>query len=291
MSYDLYITSPITLEQFTRYFGERPGYSLEGTQAWYSNEETGVYFHFDHNSQPVEEDDEIAHSVVFIINLFRPGYFILEAEPEVTRFVKTFDCSVYDPQNFGVEDSRYTAEALVRGWKHGNEFGYSAILDTDDAPAQILTRPAKELESVWAWNFHANVRMEAAQKDIFIPHIFYLLLENELRSACVWPDAISTLIPGVDLLIIPRKQLAPRAFFFGKQREDRCIISFAEALPIIAPYRTDEYEIPAFELPSPATPAAMKNFVKALSPDTTQPARLPMDQIYDRELAVKYLRK
>lgn len=291
MSYDLYVTTPISLEQFTGYFSNRPRYTIEGTGAWYSNEETGVYFSFEHNSQPPEEEDDIAHSAVFIINLFRPGFFILEAEPEVSSFIEAFGCQVYDPQTCGVEGSHYTSEELIRGWKHSNESGYNAILNSDHAPSQILTRPARELESVWAWNFLVNSRTEAIQKDIFIPHIFYLTINDELRSACVWPDAISTLIPCVDSLIIPRKQLAPKTFFFGKQKEDLCVVPFTEALPIIAPYRTDEYEFPAFELPSPTTPPAMKDFVKTLHPDTIKPARVPMDQIYDRELVVKYLRK
>jgi hypothetical protein len=61
MSYDLDFSvregSPeISDEEFAAYFKGRRHYRLNDTQAWYENEDTGVYFSFDYGDE--EFDDE-----------------------------------------------------------------------------------------------------------------------------------------------------------------------------------------------------------------------------------------
>ena len=51
MSYDLHFANgddgrAMTEEGFATYFSSRPLYELNGSQAWYSNDDTGVYFSF-----------------------------------------------------------------------------------------------------------------------------------------------------------------------------------------------------------------------------------------------------
>ena len=50
MSYDLFLkpkTGRFSQSDFKEYFSERKYYNLEGNQAWYENEDTGVYFLFE----------------------------------------------------------------------------------------------------------------------------------------------------------------------------------------------------------------------------------------------------
>lgn len=288
MSYDLYFTAPpITYEQFKSYFIERVLYKLENHQAWYHNPITDAYFSFEFNDRPPDEEDDIDHWSLFTINLYRPHYFILEAEPEVSAFVQRFGCSIYDPQNSGMGNGPYTPEGLLHGWSHANEFGYSAILGRGNDTDTIHARPTAELEAIWRWNYLRESRSEAREDDIFIPRILFALIGGNLSTFCVWPDAISTLIPRVDYLWIPRKHLAPKRRF-RHQLEDKCLIPFDVAMEAIGSYRTSGYELEAFELPCPVTPAALKGFVRGLQADTSSPVGIAASEVLNRELVEKY---
>jgi hypothetical protein len=85
MSYDLFFLTPSmesSSAEFNRYFAQRPNFSMKDRQAWYQNDDTGVYFSFEH----VEHGDEPAgYWVQFNINYARPRFFALEALPEVVR--------------------------------------------------------------------------------------------------------------------------------------------------------------------------------------------------------------
>jgi hypothetical protein len=98
-SYDLCLLRPPTessSSEFNQYFAERPNFSIEKGQAWYRNEDTGVYFSF----ELAEGGDEAPRCwVQFNINYARPGFFALEALPRVESFVSKFGLSVHDPQN------------------------------------------------------------------------------------------------------------------------------------------------------------------------------------------------
>lgn len=288
MSYDLYFTSPrITLEEFRSYFAERPNYELNNNQVLYENEDTGVYFGFDHNAEPPDDEDDVEHSVVFNLNFYRPHYFALEAEPEVSSFVRHFDCSIHDPQNEGMGDGSYSTEGFLKGWNHGNEFGYSAILGGENAPDSVFSRATDELEGIWRWNFLRNERNDSIGKDIFIPRIMFAMIDGALRSFCIWPDAISTLIPQVEFLWIPREEMAPRSFF-GKAKEDTCVIPFGDALPVLESCHVDEFEFDAYELPSPNPPVSFKKFVRSLTPFAGEHSGVSIDSILNREWVVKY---
>src|SRR5436190_13882956 len=112
MSYDLFFTSAqISQEDFRSYFQKRPAYELHGNQAAYQNKETGVYFSFEYGDTP----PGFKYLASFNINYYRPHYFILEAEPEVSRFVERFGFEVHDPQTDGMGDGPYTPEGLLNG--------------------------------------------------------------------------------------------------------------------------------------------------------------------------------
>lgn len=290
MSYDLYFTSPkISLEKFNSYFGDDARYEVNNGQAFYTNENTGVYFSFDHNSEPPEDEDDIEHSEVFNINYYRPHYFALEAEPEVRRFIDTFNCTFHDYQNEGMENGPYSREGFLNGWNHGNEFGYSAILGRDDAPSMVLSKPTEELERIWKWNAAKQKRENDIQEDIFIPRIMFMTIDGSLGSVCVWPDGISTLIPHVDYLYIPRKELAPKKFL-RKQEEDFCILAKEDFPEFFDFHASEDFELRTSKLPSPHTPKAVKDFVRSLEKFEGQVEGIGFDSVLNSELVQKYQR-
>src|SRR5437870_7865493 len=101
MSYDLFfrgrvLGATLTRNNFAGYFTERRHYELKDSQAWYSNEDTGVYFAFDYNEPHPNDDadDETDTSLLPVslnLNYYRPHPFGLEAAPEVSSFVTHFD--------------------------------------------------------------------------------------------------------------------------------------------------------------------------------------------------------
>src|SRR5579859_5849952 len=128
MSYDLFLKrrdGSFDAESFLTYFRPRPWYKIDSRQIWYANEDSGVYFSIELSERP----ETTEHCPLALnVNFFRPSYFILEVEPEITGLVQHFDLIVFDPQTEGMGEGDYQKELLISGWNHGNEFAYSALV-------------------------------------------------------------------------------------------------------------------------------------------------------------------
>ena len=141
MSYDLFLKSnaaALDADGFEAYFDTRPNYTVNNGQAFYENEDTGVYFSFDYASDEAE-------TVAFNLNYFRPHFFGLEAAPEVAAFISAFNLNIHDPQTDGMGDGPFSVEGFLRGWNAGNRFGYRAVLSQDERP-ETQVYPTVELE-------------------------------------------------------------------------------------------------------------------------------------------------
>ena len=151
MSYDLYFkprSGELSQDRFLRYFQNRPLYVVQNQQAWYQDEDTGVYFSFEMRAPDEGEEDDpaAAYPVSFNMNFFRPSFFALEAEPELSRVVSDLDLVVLDPQNDGMGEGNFDPARFVSGWRKGNEFGYSAILREPSGQTNIVSMPTDKLE-------------------------------------------------------------------------------------------------------------------------------------------------
>ena len=287
MSYDLYFTAPeITYQQFADYFSTRPHYQLNEEQAFYQNEGTDVYFSFDYTSEDAEAEEPAGGHVSFNINFYRPHFFGLEAEPEVRALVDHFGFEILDPQNDGMGEGPYASEGFLRGWNAGNEFGYRAILGSDQPPESVDSWPTEELDSMWRWNCEKVEHQNRLGEDYFVPRIMAIRSGPDLASVAVWLDAMPCLIPRVDYLMIGRKELAPRRFF--RRTEDSCLVPLADALPLIERFATRDCARPAFFLHYASPPAEILQFVRALIPLDEKLEAVSLDQILNRELVEKH---
>lgn len=284
MSYDLFFrpkSGKFSKEQFESYFDGREGYTIEGTQAWYQNEATGVYFVFEFQAQEDDEDDYFP--VVFNMNYFRPTFFVKEAEPEVLEFVSKFDLEVEDPQINGMGSGDFDRNKFRSGWLHGNEFGYQSILK--DHP-KVFSLPTKTLEDAWAWNMNKGSLQKQVTEDVFVPTIMFLKYEGKVVTACVWPDAIPSILPPVDILLIGRKLLAPRKLF--KKVEDMAIGTWGDIKPLLERHK-EKMHGDAYYLHYQTVPNEIKKHIKGLrSLDMSSFERLSADQVLDAELVQKY---
>jgi len=225
---------------------------------------------------------------MFNMNFYRPHVFALEAEPEVRAMIEEFGFGVFDPQTHGMSDGIYSTEGFLRGWNHGNEFGYQAVLGGANAPQSIFCRPAKKIEDVWQWNHVKNSVQEKLGEQIFVPKIMFLSLNNRVATSAVWTDAIPTLIPEVDYLIIPRREFAPTTFFSKTKKEDRCLVPLSEARALISQYSVNGFTLPAYKLDYQSPPTSIGKFVKQLTPSKENLQVLPSDSVLDEELITKY---
>ncbi len=130
MSYDLFLgprSAQFERRRFADYFGSRDHYQLSEQDAFYQNPDSGVYFGFEFAPVP-KDSQEQSLPVSFNINFFRPSYFILEAELEVSALVRHFGLIVFDPQVDGMEEGEYQSDLLIKGWNGGNLCAFATFL-------------------------------------------------------------------------------------------------------------------------------------------------------------------
>ncbi len=286
MSYDLFFkrSTAVSADEFTAVFERREHFKVEGTQAAYQNEDTGVYFAFDlaSSSEADDEADRPDHFASFNLNYYRPHYFGLEAAPVLKAVVEAFGCEIEDPQMEGLGDGPFNEEGFLRGWNKGNAFAHRAVLQADKGPKEVYCRPSHELEAIWRWNLGRSDLQRRMGKGTFVPRIFWVVVEGVLSSAVVWPDGIPELLPAVDVYFIAREQLAPRIFFM--RREDACLVRRADLQPFIGAFDSASYALPVHHFNFQHPPDEFCDFVRRLRPEIKKRPKPAMDEVLTREL-------
>lgn len=293
MSFDLFFYcrsdgDTVSREDFVDYFGSRRNYKISETQAWYENEDTGVYFSFDYSESEQAENESDQHRLIpvaFNLNFFRPHAFGLEAEPEVTAFVKSFDLLVSDPQMDGMGDGEYAPGGFLKGWNAGNQFGYRALA-AQQADAKVLTLPTSEIEASWTWNFRREARQDKVGEEAFVPRIMFLDDAGAVRTAVAWGDGIPILLPTVDCLIIPRQRLSAPAVRADKIEEidDIVVVGWREMEKLIVKYPCLGGSPPCYKLFYDDTPSEIATFIRQRKPPEKMVTGVAFDQVLNREM-------
>lgn len=287
MSYDLYLkpaSNEFTDSDFKNYFSQRHNYQFDGSQAWYGNEETGVYFLFELQDSSNLEDGEEFYPVMFNMNYFRPFCFIKEAEQELTRFAQHFNMQVSDPQVGGMGQGAYYADKFVQGWIYGNEFGYKSILSNKDN-GDVYSLPGEKLSQIWQWNYNRNTLQNSLADDVFVPLIMFFSYQGQLVTGVAWPDGIPILMPEVDMLIISRQTYAPRKFL--RKAEDMVVAHWDDFYSLIDQHKQKMSEN-AYYLFYESVPKPIAEKIKSLSAPLGDMARIPADQVLDAEIVARY---
>jgi hypothetical protein len=299
MSYDLAFArrsgAPLTKEDFAEHFAARPRYKLKGSHAFYANQDTGVYFNFEHGAgshadadRGADEDGDPGGSgtavASFTINYFRPPFFALEAAPELAAFVGRFDLVVHDQQMDGMGDGDYSDEGFLRGWTTGNRFGHQAIVQEHGELPELRTRPEERLLADWRWNYAREQLQRTVGAKAFVPKILCFEVDGAARSAVIWGDLVPALLPAVDVVLVARQELAPRRFF--RRKLDVTVVPWSDLAPLLASFpRAGEPE-PHLRLLYDQPPPALVDFVCALQPGGA-PVQLPIDRVLSAELVAE----
>ena len=294
MSYDLFFRSrsgsrAITPESFHEYFRARQHYTVHETQAWYSNEDTGVYFSFElpGEREPLDLEDEDAEGFLpedasFNLNYFRPHIFGLEAEPELSAFVKAFDPLIEDPQVGGMGEGPYSPEGFLIGWNRGNAFSYSAVAASGTADKPQMSLPAAAIESIWRWNIERAVLQQRLGDSIFVPRVMFHASEGKALSFMVWTDGMAALLPAVDTVLVVRAQLAPWRIF--RRKQDIAVLPWAEVDRVTAAYPVESGALPFKRLHYPTRPKEIERWISSLPTANVLPQGIGIDQVLGREL-------
>jgi hypothetical protein len=223
LSYDLFILPhAFDANAIRAHFEARPWYRVEAHQAFYSNEETGVYFAFDILENPESEEDSEPRQphVAFNLNFFRPHTFALEAEPEIAAFLARFPGRTHDPQLMG--DEPYSRDGFLKGWNHGNRAAFSAMAG-QGANAPLLADPA-HIESAWRWNYNRRALQEKLGDNVFVPRVVWL--QPSAGAAPVrcatWTFGIPSVIPEalITHVVLVRQKRPTLMKMFSRQQED-----------------------------------------------------------------------
>jgi len=281
MSYDLFLrsaTSENSAAEFDRYFTRRPNFSMKNGQAWYQNEDTGVYFSF----ELAAAGDETPSWAQFNVNYARPRFFIFEALSQVQSFVSTFGLTVHDPQIDGMGDGRFDPDGFIRGWEAGNEAACLALAGSGHP--RPLTMPAELLNAAWQWNLGRQELQARMGEAVFVPQIMFVPSPVRALSAVVWSDAIPVLLPTVDVVFLYRDAYAPRRFF--RRKPDIAILKWDAVEPIVQGYPVEPGPPPyrRLEYLSPPTPiATLFGEAAASVPDGV----VAVDSILESELVAR----
>ena len=298
MSYDLRFLvradrSPPGPDAIREHFRSRRWYEDQGSQLWYANEDTGVYFSFDVGAaeerepdpdDPAESIDDglVPADLSFNINYFRPHVFGLEAAEELAALAARFSLLVDDPQVGGMGRGAFTSEGFLAGWNAGNRAGHRALLASGHeghAPGAHHSLPAATLERIWRWN-HDRERFQEALGNVFVPRISFLQRDDRLQTFVVWGDAIPVALPDVDLLVLVRDELAPRRLF--RRKRDLCLVATSDAEPVLRLGR--RVDGPSAHTLFERVHLKAVDFFRSRAPFAAQLDGLAQDQVLTREL-------
>lgn len=287
MSYDLYFKGKegkaVNLKEVEGYFTNRPNYAVENGQAFYSNEDTGVYFYFEWN-EPGKGDEEIEHELAFNLNYFRPHAFALEAEPEVAKFISKFNLEIDDPQLEGMGTGEYSRDGFFSGWNAGNRFAYQSIAHApENSQMQLFKLSDKEIERCWTWNFAKSALQSELGESVFVPTMMLAFYQGEVKTLVCWTDAIPIAIPEVDLLLLLRDEIAERKLIFFKNA-GIALTTYSSMESILETFPKKEgvlpYRLLSYEKPSEQLIGFFRSQVELKGP----PGIIRFDQVLNREM-------
>lgn len=276
MSYDLafFADGDLNLHAVRAWLTARPNWEVTGSQAMYSNEDTGVYFVVD--IAPSSDADEPVLEAS--INLYRPSFFILEIEPEISRLVEEFGLGIEDGQSADPSDRTYSPERLRNGWISSNADAGRILAADDSSPARMST---ERLTALWEWNFGIAALQERWGDDFFVPRIMAFRDAGGVKTAVTWADGIPTIFPRVDSVIVFRDNLAPRRVF--RRRRDAVLRPWDEVAALIAPHSTARPD-GGLDFIAPRPPDEVAAWFRGLPGTKSLDVEgVPYDQLHDAE--------
>jgi hypothetical protein len=275
MSFDLYFykrkDNQLTEQKVAQYINDNIPHNDNGhPRQWsYENPATGVYFLIDWN-EPEEDAENIEifdsfHDYQYLnfsfsINFFRPQFFGFEIFPIIEKFINDLDVYVLDPQDETDPDNprKFPQGYFQEQWIRHND---KVTLDQFNK-LKFLFLPVEKSNYLWWFQMHREELQRSLTEDIFVPGYFVLKnKENEqLYTACVWPEHIPIILPPVDYLIVHKKY---KKLF--KTVEENGLVSYDTIISQFGEYFEDfEYSLPDLKVIRQSNADQIENKFNAL---------------------------
>jgi len=193
---------PVPWEDIATWLGAREHWTVRESQATYENGDTGVYFLLDLNKEAGDEAPLVA-----AINVYRPNFFFAEIGPEVEALVDRFALVRGDHDEHRIVRRRFDVVELEAEWRQGNALAHRSIAPGDPA---LLEAPGEVLSAAWRWNRGRAELQRRYGDDVFVPGMMAVASGPWVETAVVWTDAIPTLLPVADHVIVLRDRLRRR---------------------------------------------------------------------------------
>lgn len=255
MSFDIYFYKKknhhVTEQNISDYLNKTLPFndSDSPTQWSYENPETGVYFIIDWNEPNTDREDiEIWDSFdefeylnfSISINFFRPRYFGMEVFPIIERAIDEFDLYILDSQD---EDDAENPRKFPQGYLQDQWIRHNDQLSaTYFEELNFNFMPLEKSNYMWWFQLHRTELQDNLGTGTFVPGFLVLKSKQDdnLYTACVWPEHIPLILPVVDYVII--KKVYKKLF---KTVEESGMVSYAVILEELGNYFEDfDYSIP-----------------------------------------------
>ncbi len=263
MVYELFFKGhrrDITLELFQDYFGSLMHYCVDDDTAYYSNEDTGVYFVFHYLHKGKKHKSKDIYRISLNVDYCVPAFFIIEALYEVDAIVNNMGTDIYDPQPDGVGDSGYDPDIMFESWISQNEEAIkkwaveSAQNGDDDEP---VVAPYDWLHRVWSWNYNKIRIQKKLGSNIYVPAIKFLTDQEMVKVGIIWPYGRAIAMPKVDLVAINKDS-------DNSDNKEYYVVDYSEISGFVEKY-TSYFEGDACIMKYESIPDDIKLFISRLN--------------------------
>ncbi len=208
MSFDLYffkrrnvVLADNAIEEYLR---KVIGDPENQSKSWlYFNEDTGVYFVIDNDSDDCEYNrvgEYVNVRCSFHLNYMRPSFFGLEGFQFLEQFCKDLNLVVLDPQSDSEIPYLPTATKLFAFWNVCN----LSMSNTTDHADNFAIVPESEATRIWYWNYGRKELQDQLGDFYFVPKIFFMQQKSNgmVVSVVTWTDCIPTVLPSADYYLL-----------------------------------------------------------------------------------------
>ncbi|MFN0094777.1 MAG: hypothetical protein ACKVVT_08370 [Dehalococcoidia bacterium] len=271
-------TEDLSVAAFQQHFAGRPHTKVQGKEAHYNNDATGVQFAFRVHVPPEIPIRKFVGYAQFSLDFVRPGFFATEATREIGAFVAATGYEVYDAQRLEHPPGPWDPREFIASWDASNR---ALLRGTGSAP---LSLPKSDLLLIWRWNFARPNYAAQLGGGHYVPPIMLVEDRDAVRTAVVWNGEMRAALPKVDLVLTPSQRSARRGLLRRKQEEEvMSVAEWRQVAPFVAsePVRREPgaHYVINFETP----PAGLLRMVEGLPPsDHLRP--LTMDEVIDHEV-------
>ncbi|HEY6926625.1 MAG TPA: hypothetical protein VI653_24280 [Steroidobacteraceae bacterium] len=276
MSYDLhlYFDKGVSHRGFLEYFAGRRHFTTQSNEITYQNPDTGVGFLIRYDSSKGFLARKSIGAAHFELSYFRPSYFGLETEIELSALVANFAPRIEDPQIQGMGSGPYSGEGFLRGWNYGNSFAAGAIL-ASHPQHKVPAMPAHKLLAAWKWNYNRQQRLAQVGERQFVPGIMTVAVANTPSLVVVWALGMPVVLPAVDYVLVGRDEGGVKRYGLAPWTE------------VLAQLRRAAIDVSGdpLDIQYPVTPAPIARWVAQIpAVDVQTLPRLAPHEIIDSEI-------